>query len=528
MSFLKDARIGTRLAFGFSLALLFCIASIVVGLYQLNRVADATRETMALPLKKERLTADWYRNVFAGIRRTTAIAKSSDDSLATFFKDDVVATNSADIQKAFESLLSSDAERELFKRIGEARNQYLKTRDGSMKEKKAGNAAEALRILEQEYVPAARNYEKVLLELLSMQRAEIDRKAAEIEQAYRHGRDLMIALGVLLVLTCVGSAWLISRGITRPVGRAAELARIVASGDLTADISVESKDETGHLMQSLKDMNDSLARMVGTLANGTHAIVRAAGQIASGNRDLSARSEQQASSLEETASAMEELTSTVQQNAANARQANELAISASAIAKQGGQVVAEVVTTMRDIHSASGKISDIIAVIDGIAFQTNILALNAAVEAARAGEQGRGFAVVAMEVRNLAKRSGEAAKEIKTLINDSVDKVGAGTRLVDQAGLTMREVVESIHRVTGLMGEITTASNEQSAGIEQVSQAIVQMEQATQQNGALVEQSAAAAHAMREQADALAEIVDRYKIRPGENAGSPGVSRLAA
>jgi methyl-accepting chemotaxis protein len=310
------------------------------------------------------------------------------------------------------------------------------------------------------------------------------------------------------------------------VGRAADLARIVASGDLTSEITVESRDETGRLMQALKDMNESLSQMVGTLATGTHAIASAAGQIASGNRDLSARSEQQAGSLEETASAMEELTSTVQQNAANARQANELAISASAIAKQGGVVVAEVVNTMRDINAASGKISDIIAVIDGIAFQTNILALNAAVEAARAGEQGRGFAVVAMEVRSLAKRSGEAAKEIKTLIHDSVDKVGAGTRLVDQAGVTMRDVVDSIHRVTGLMGEITSASAEQSAGIAQVSEAVIMMEQATQQNAALVEQSAAAALAMQQQADALAEIVDGFKTRPGLTQAKP--LRLAA
>lgn len=515
MFFLKHARIGTRLALGFSLALLFCIASILVGLYQLSVVADATRETMALPLKKERMAADWYRNTYASIRRTTAIAKSSDNSLAAFFKDDIAAAanSSSEIQKTFETYLTGEQERDLYKRIGEQRARYVKARDSSIKEKQAGNSDESLRILEQEYLPLSRAYEGLLLEMVSLQRAEIDTKAKKIEQAYQHGRNLMVALGVLLVGVCAACAFLISRGITRPVGQAAELARTVASGDLTAEITVQSRDETGLLMQALKDMNDGLSRTVATLATGTHAIAAASGQIANGNRDLAARSEQQASSLEETASAMEELTSTVQQNAANARQANELAISASAVARQGGDAVAEVVRTMRDINQASGKISDIISVIDGIAFQTNILALNAAVEAARAGEQGRGFAVVAMEVRNLAQRSGAAAKEISALIHDSVEKVGAGSRLVDQAGVTMREVVDSIHRVTGLMGEITSASSEQSAGIAQVSEAIVMMEQATQHNAALVEQSAAAAQAMQQQADALAEIVNRYKTR---------------
>ena len=260
-------------------------------------------------------------------------------------------------------------------------------------------------------------------------------------------------------------------------------------------------------------MKDSLADIVGQVRNGTETISTASSQIAAGNLDLSSRTEQQASSLEETASSMEELTSTVKQNADNARQANVLAVSASEVAVRGGTVVSEVVDTMASINESSKKIVDIIGVIDSIAFQTNILALNAAVEAARAGEQGRGFAVVAAEVRNLAQRSAAAAKEIKTLINDSVDKVDAGGKLVDQAGVTMAEIVQSITRVTNIMSEIASASMEQTMGIEQINSAISQMDEVTQQNAALVEEAAAAAGSMQEQAAALSEVVSIFKLK---------------
>jgi len=286
----------------------------------------------------------------------------------------------------------------------------------------------------------------------------------------------------------------------------------VSSGDLTSVISVDSADETGKLMGALKMMNDSLVRIVGEVRQGTETIGTASSEIAVGNMDLSARTEQQASALEETASSMEELTSTVKFNADNARQANQLAITASEVASRGGAVVYEVVSTMGSINDSARKIVDIISVIDGIAFQTNILALNAAVEAARAGEQGRGFAVVASEVRNLAQRSAAAAKEIKTLIGDSVEKVDTGSRLVDQAGKTMDEVVASITRVTDIMNEITTASDEQREGIEQVNMAITQMDSVTQQNAALVEEAAAAAASMQEQAARLTEVVGVFKL----------------
>ncbi|MET0981382.1 MAG: methyl-accepting chemotaxis protein, partial [Telluria sp.] len=316
--------------------------------------------------------------------------------------------------------------------------------------------------------------------------------------------------------------WLLVRAIVRPLEEAVKIAGAVAQGDLTQRIDVRSNDETGRLMGALRDMNDSLVEIVSRVRSGTDTMATASAESADGNLDLSSRTEQQAASLEETASSMEELTSTVRQNADNARQANVLAGSASQIAGKGGAVVAQVVETMGGINASASKIVEIIAVIDGIAFQTNILALNAAVEAARAGEQGRGFAVVAGEVRNLAQRSAAAAREIKSLIDDSVGKVKHGTLLVDQAGATMKEIVESVSRVTDIMAEISAASQEQNAGIEQVNVAIVQMDQTTQQNAALVEQASAAAQSLQHEAATLARTVGAFRIE-----GCSGVAEAA-
>ena len=322
-----------------------------------------------------------------------------------------------------------------------------------------------------------------------------------------------IVLGLLgCALVLFGISFVFTGAITRPLDAAVKFARAVAEGDLTQRVEVHSTDEVGQLMQALKEMNENLVRVVGQVRTGTDTVATATSQIAAGNLDLSSRTEQQASSLEETASSMEELTSTVKQNAENARQANQLVVSTADIAVKGGQVVGQVVDTMASIKDSSRKIADIIGVIDGIAFQTNILALNAAVEAARAGEQGRGFAVVASEVRNLAQRSASAAKEIKALIEDSVGKVDAGGKLVDEAGKTMGEIVTSVKRVTDIMSEIAAASQEQSSGIEQVNQAVTQMDEATQQNAALVEEAAAAAESLQDQAAKLAEAVSVFKL----------------
>jgi len=344
----------------------------------------------------------------------------------------------------------------------------------------------------------------------------------DVNAVFRNDLIRMSALVVAIGLLFWGVAILIASSIVKPLNEAVSVAQKVAAGDLTSTIEVKTRDETGQLLAALKDMNASLVKIVGEVRSDTDSITTASKEIASGNADLSQRTEEQASSLEETASSMEELTSTVKQNAENARHANQLAVSASEVAVKGGAVVSEVVGTMSSINESSKKIVDIISVIDGIAFQTNILALNAAVEAARAGEQGRGFAVVASEVRNLAQRSAAAAKEIKTLIGDSVDKVGAGTKLVDEAGKTMQEIVTSVKRVTDIMSEITAASQEQSAGIEQVNQAITQMDEVTQQNAALVEQATAAAESMQEQAQNLTQAVSVFRLANAiENSATP-------
>ncbi len=323
---------------------------------------------------------------------------------------------------------------------------------------------------------------------------------------------LMVGIILFAVIMAVLTGIMIIRSITIPLNHAIEVARRVANGDLRADVAVTQHDEVGALLNALKDMNGNLAHIVGEVRAGTESIASASGEIAAGNLDLSNRTESQASSLEKTAAAMEELTSTVKQNADNARQANQLAETASQVASKGGAVVSDVVNTMSEINDSARKIADIIGVIDGIAFQTNILALNAAVEAARAGEQGRGFAVVATEVRSLAQRSAAAAKEIKLLIDDSVNKVEQGNKQASQAGTTMREVVSSVQRVTDIMSEISAASREQSQGIEEVNLAITQMDETTQQNAALVEQAAAAAKSLQDQAGHLEELVNQFQL----------------
>lgn len=321
---------------------------------------------------------------------------------------------------------------------------------------------------------------------------------------------------LVAILSCIPILLLIypfiRKVVTQPLEAGAKVIHGIAAGDLTQKIDVRSNNEIGKMLLGLKDMNDSLVRIVGEVRSGTETIATASSQIAAGNLDLSTRTEQQASALEKTASSMEELTATVKQNADNARQANQLAASASNVAVKGGAVVAQVVDTMHSINESSRKIVDIIGVIDGIAFQTNILALNAAVEAARAGEQGRGFAVVATEVRSLAQRSASAAKEIKALISDSVDKVEAGGKLVTEAGATMDEIVASVKRVTDIMGEISSASREQETGIGQINLAITNMDSMTQQNAALVEEAAAAAGSLQDQADNLVQVVSLFKL----------------
>ncbi|MGO4470091.1 methyl-accepting chemotaxis protein, partial [Pseudoduganella sp. RAF53_2] len=383
----------------------------------------------------------------------------------------------------------------------------------------ANDAVSATKILIKEIRPAQKKWMDSLDQLASLEDKLNEQVKTDAAAGFASARLFMIGMGALAVILSVTAAWVITRGLLKQLGGepdyTAAIAGSIANGDLSVHIDTASNDKDSLLVE-MKEMRNSLVGIVGQVRTGTETIGTASREIAAGNIDLSSRTELQASSLEKTASAMEELTSTVKQNADNAREANQLAASASEVARKGGTVVSQVVETMTSINESANKIVDIIGVIDGIAFQTNILALNAAVEAARAGEQGRGFAVVASEVRNLAQRSANAAKEIKSLIGDSVEKVERGSKLVGQAGVTMDEVVASVRRVTDIMGEIANASQEQSAGIEQVNMSIIEMDSMTQQNAALVEESAAAAQALQDQATELARVVSIFKLEIGE------------
>ncbi|WP_324780504.1 methyl-accepting chemotaxis protein [Thiobacillus sedimenti] len=410
-------------------------------------------------------------------------------------------------------MLRNPSEKALLARLTEARARTEPLLDKAM-QFALGNPIEATRVLVQEVQPAQQQGLQALEGLTAFQESETAKAVEAAGAAYADARMLMLAMTAIALLLGALVAWRIAHSVTNGIRRAVSVAQAVAAGDLTGDIEIASRDEFGQLMTALREMNTALVGIVGQVRTGTDTIAVASREIASGNADLSSRTESQASSLEETASSMEELTSTVKQNAENARQANQLVVSTADVAAKGGAVVGQVVDTMASIKDSSRKIADIIGVIDGIAFQTNILALNAAVEAARAGEQGRGFAVVASEVRSLAQRSASAAKEIKTLIEDSVGKVDAGSELVDEAGKTMDEIVTSVKRVTDIMSEIAAASQEQSAGIEQVNQAVGQMDEMTQQNAALVEEAAAAAESLQDQAAKLAEAVSVFRLGP--------------
>jgi methyl-accepting chemotaxis protein len=518
---MNNLRIGTRLGFGFALILLLLTAMTVIGILRLSSASALTDAMIQEKVRDERLVAEWVKIIEVNAARTTGawmVADAGDQKQL----EGMMAKSSGratEIQEKIGASLTDDEAKALFKQVGSTRKEYTDARKQVFVAKNAGDMDKAKKIYESDMTPKRVLYLDALKKFSDKQEALLDQAAQEIQAQYTSGRTLLIMLGVAAILMGVFAAWWITRTITRPINEAVKVAETVSSGDLTSDIQVNSTDETGQLMTALKNMNSNLVNIVGQVRSGTETIGTASTQIAAGNLDLSSRTEEQASSLQETASSMEQLTSTVKFNAENARQANALAVSASEIASRGGAVVGEVVSTMGSINDSSRKIVDIISVIDGIAFQTNILALNAAVEAARAGEQGRGFAVVASEVRNLAQRSSAAAKDIKALIDDSVVKVALGSELVDKAGQTMQEIVQSISRVTEIMTQIRQASEEQSVGIEQVNLAITQMDQVTQQNAALVEQAAAAAESMQVQSAQLAEVVSIFKLNGESTSG---------
>ncbi|MFJ3044577.1 methyl-accepting chemotaxis protein [Herbaspirillum chlorophenolicum] len=512
---LKNTKIGIRLAMGFAVMVVLLVG---IGTLCLSRMADLNRQMHNVTqgaYPKTVLANDIILQENIILRSTRNLLLMTDQEQLKQQQEAIFASikKIASDMDGLDKTISSAKGRTLFTAIQQVRAAYIAGSDKVTQLIKDGKREEAIAAM---YAPAEQSlrlsYLGKVAELVLYQDQLMRDAADAVSAQYEQARDLTLGLAALAILFAVAVAYRLTRSITRPLNHAVQLARTVADGDLTSHIEATSRDETGQLLQALHTMNGNLQKIVAQARQATDTIHTASGEIATGNLDLSSRTEEQAGSLEETASAMEELTSTVRQNADNARQANQLAASASEVARQGGSVVGEVVQTMNSINASSKKIVDIISVIDGIAFQTNILALNAAVEAARAGEQGRGFAVVASEVRSLAQRSASAAKEIKALIDDSVDKVSNGSRLVEQAGVTMSEVVTSVQRVTDVVVEISAASQEQSAGIEQINHAITQMDQTTQQNAALVEQAAAAAQALQDQAHRLTEVVSVFKI----------------
>jgi len=512
---ITNMKIGTRLGAGFGLILLLVAAMGATGVMRLENINGASRHLVDDSLDMQKSAQSWLMGTSVNASRTLALVKASNTETQEFFQKAITAQSKqiTEIQKSIEDRINSDKEKELFATVAKKRSTYVDIRKSILEVKAGGNVDEANQMIESKMVPALEAYVDSVKDVLAHYENEVKLADESITADYQSGRMTMIIGALIAILLGAIIAWRLTAGITRPLKEALSLAESVAEGDLTARSTLPpTQDEPGLLLHALRSMQENLARTVSQIRMGTDTIATASSEIASGNLDLSSRTEQQASSLEETASSMEELTSTVKQNADNSRQANQLAVAASAVAVKGGAVVSQVVDTMGAINSSAKKIVDIIGVIDGIAFQTNILALNAAVEAARAGEQGRGFAVVASEVRNLAQRSAAAAKEIKALIGDSVEKVDAGSKLVAEAGTTMDEIVDGVKRVADIMAEITAASQEQSDGIEQVNQAVSQMDQVTQQNAALVEEAAAAAESLQDQAKNLAQAVSVFRV----------------
>jgi methyl-accepting chemotaxis protein len=440
----------------------------------------------------------------------------------------VLQKDNSELLAKLEPTFKSEKGRALFAALSEVRKQYMPLSQKFVAQATSGAQEMAKISLQTEMAALETKYFASVDAMIHFQEEQIQLAKEQATSAIGQILSTLLWSGGFALLVAVLAAYWITRAVTHPINLAVEVARAVAAGDLSHPFAAEGRNETGMLLHALKEMQTALTRVVANVRHGSESVATASAEIAQGNQDLSSRTESQASALEQTAASMEQLGSQVSQNADNARQANQLALNASSVAVQGGEVVGQVVQTMQGINESSRRIADIISVIDGIAFQTNILALNAAVEAARAGEQGRGFAVVASEVRSLAGRSAEAAKEIKALIGASVERVEQGAALVDKAGATMTEVVSSIRRVTDIMGEISSASSEQSAGVAQVGEAVTQMDQVTQQNAALVEQMAAAASSLKGQANELVQAVAVFKLNPQDHQTMPSKAAVRA
>ncbi len=516
---LNDFKIGQRIALGFATVLVLGAVIVGVGVSRLANLTQGIENITTLNLKEASLVADIERATLERAIAARNLVMLTDPAKRQIELDRVVETKKK-IDGSFEaltSLLTGDSaavesSRRKLRQTMDIEARYAPVAAAIVKMSIAGQKDAAIEKMTSECIPLLGEVKDNLEHYAAENARNVQETVASLQAEASKARMMMIAMAVLALVLGTGMAWLIQRSVVVPIRRASASVRRVAEGDLTETIESGGRDEVSTMMMDLSHMQQRLREVVGTIRNGIDSVSTASAEIATGNQDLSARTEQTASNLQQTASSMEQLTGTVKQSADSARQANQLASSAADVAARGGAVVSQVVSTMDEINASSRKISDIIGVIDGIAFQTNILALNAAVEAARAGEQGRGFAVVASEVRNLAGRSAEAAREIKGLIGASVEKVESGSRLVADAGNTMAEIVSSVQRVSDIISDITAAAAEQSDGIGQVNTSVVQLDQMTQQNAALVEESAAAAESLKDQASRLADVVSAFRL----------------
>ena len=532
MNFLARLKIGQRLLAGFASVL---VLAILVGVFSISRLSQVNANTTDIAtnwLLATRMLGD-FRTQVTALRRAEAqsIITATADAVAQQVKrsSDAKAL-AAESWKTYMTTVELPEERALAGEIEAARDRYYAAIDKTFavdySTPEAHDKVTALYVGESK--AAFDTLFDAIARDIAFQTKGADGAYKASQDTYANARLAIIGLLATAVLVGALMAFVISRSIVRPLESAVKVAELVAEGNLTSDVVASGVDEVSQLLRALRRMNDSLVNIVSRVRNSSDSIATGSSQIAAGNADLSQRTEEQASNLQQTAASMEELTATVKQNADTARAATQIASSATSAAAEGGRVVGQVVSTMEEISSSSRKIVDIIGVIDGIAFQTNILALNAAVEAARAGEQGRGFAVVASEVRSLAQRSAEAAKEIKSLIGASVEKVESGSHLVDAAGKSMAEIVTQVTRVNDLIGEISSASTEQSTGIGQIGDAVNQLDQVTQQNAALVEESAAAAESLKVQAAQLAQVVSVFRLNAHGQAAQASVAAAPA
>jgi methyl-accepting chemotaxis protein len=528
MNFLRNMSVGTKLWTGVALIILALLGTIASAGLRSARMGEASERTLTLLADKTALAVEWAGLTETTTARVQATTVSSDPAMNEMFKDSITSgmARISELQKRLQEMEKTEAEIAALARIGELRKDVLAKLARVNKLKADEDYSGAAQAMRNDFNPAVGPYLAAVRDFGQMQAGIL--KEAQAEQAKERATSIVVAaaqVGLLILGIAVGAFFLI-RNIRQPLNETMAFAERMAAGDLTATLNNDRGDEFGAMTRALGTMRDRLVSVVADVKRGTENITVAAKEISTGNNDLSSRTEQTASNLQQTAASMEQMSGAIKQSADSARVANQLADVAGQSAQKGGSVVNQVVSTMEEINQASRKINDIIGVIDGIAFQTNILALNAAVEAARAGEQGRGFAVVAGEVRNLAQRSAQAAKEIKGLIGASVDKVTVGTELVNQAGQTMSEIVENVVRVRDIIGEIASASGEQAEGVNQINAAVSNLDQMTQQNAALVEESAAAASSMNDQAARLAEVVRIFRLDGG--AASASIAALTA